>query len=230
VLIKSPVIASGSGSVAGLTLAHNRAGLYFRGRSIPVNPSSTYQVAIRAIFGNLSTAWGGTLTAAQRAAWETYAANVPIIGKLGDTLYLTGQQMYIRCNSARMQAGLSRIDDGPVTLSMDALSPVDVAATASSDALAVQFDTGDGWVDEDNAALLVYNSDMRPTSITYHKGPYRLAGKIDGDSVTPPTSPDTSLTSPFDLTTSGVFFARVLSVRADGRISPVQFIGPIPPG
>lgn len=224
-LIKSALIASGSGSVGGLTLSRNSAGMYFRARTIPVNPATAQQVEIRTILGNLAAAWQ-TLTVAQRTAWTTYATNVPIVGKLGDPLTLTGQQMYIRCNSARVQAGLDRVDAGPTTYSMDSLSPVVVECTGGSPTYTVAFNDEDEWVSEDSAALLIYGSRQFAPTVNFFKGPYRFAGGIDGDSVTAPTSPDTSISVPFVYTADNHVAFRALSIRADGRISPVQFIGP----
>lgn len=224
-LVKYLSIATASGSMGGQTASHNRGGQYLRARTVPTNPGTEQQQAIRTIFGNLATAWQ-TLTDAQRAAWKTYADNVPVLNKFGDPIYLTGQQMFVRCNSARIQAGLARVDDGPVTYAMDSLSPVVFAAADTLDLLNVTFDTGDEWVDEDGAGLLVYASIQKAPSINYHRGPYRFTGIIEGDSTTPPTSPE-AFTSLYQLDSGNVVFSRCLSVRADGRISPVQFAGPI---
>ena len=39
-LFKSAAFTQASGSVGGLTFAHNRGGMYTRARSIPVNPKT----------------------------------------------------------------------------------------------------------------------------------------------------------------------------------------------
>jgi hypothetical protein len=223
--VRFSVLADASGSLGGLTASHNRAGQYLRARVVPTDPRSGQQTSIRTILGQLATGWG-VLTAAQQQAWTTYAINVPITDRFGDPLTLTGQQMYIRNNTARIRAGLARVDDGPTTFSEDSLSAVGLSGSAAADQLSVSFDNTDGWANEDDAALLIWGSREKASSINFFKGPYRYAGKIDGDSVTPPTSPDTSLTNPFNLTQNNVFFGRAMSVRVDGRISPVQFIGP----
>ena len=180
---------------------------------------------MRTIFGNLSTAWQ-TLTTNQRDAWTTYAINVPITDSQGDPLTLTGQQMYVRNNAARVQAGLPRIDDGPTIFSLDSLSPVKIDPTAAADLYSIVFNDTDAWVTEGNAGLLIYGSRELADTINFFAGPYRFQGIIPGDVATPPTSPDTSITSLFALTEDNVIFNRVQSLRADGRISPVQRIGP----
>lgn len=223
--VRFSILADASGSLGGLVASHNRGGQYLRARVVPVNPSSGPQVEMRTIFGNLSTAWQ-TLTTDQRDAWTTYAINVPVTDSMGDPLTLTGQQMYVRNNSARVQAGLARVDDGPTVFSLDSLSPVQVDATAAADLYTIGFNESDAWVTEDLAALLIYGSRELADTINFFKGPYRFQGIIDGDVATPPTTPDTSINSVFALTAGNAIYNRALSVRADGRISPVQFLGP----
>jgi hypothetical protein len=125
-----------------------------------------------------------------------------------------------------MQAGLARIDDGPFEFALDSLSPVTIIGIESSDDLSVTFDNTDEWANEDDAALLIYTSRAKAPSINFFKGPYRFAGIVAGSGTTPPTSPDNSIASPFELTDGNKLFARVLSVRADGRISAAQRSGP----
>lgn len=223
-LIRFSIVAAASGSIGGLTASHNRGGPYLRTRTVPTDPASGFQVIMRTILGNLATAWQ-TLTDVQRDAWTTYGINVPITNAMGDTIFLTGQQMYVRNNAARVQAGLARVDDGPVVFSLDSLGPVTVDPSAGLNDMQVGFDVTDAWVSEDNAGLLLYASREKADTINFFKGPYRFTAIISGEVVMPPTSPQNVL-SLFAFTTGNVMFARVLSVRADGRISPSQFIGP----
>lgn len=84
-----------SGSYAGVTSSHNRAGQYVRNRRSPVQPVGTGRRAfIRQAFGAASTAWAG-LTGPQQAAWAAYAAAHPITDSLGQSITLTGQQSYV---------------------------------------------------------------------------------------------------------------------------------------
>jgi len=225
-LIESGLITRGSGSLGGMTLSHNRSGMYLRSRVTPVNPATAPQTVVRNAFSVLSTAWQGVLTKLQRDAWTTYAANVPVTDKLGRPLTLTGQQMYIRCNTPRLQVGLPRVDDGPIVFSHDSFTLVTVAAFDASEQITLTFDNTDDWANEDDAALLLYSGRQQALSINFFKGPYQFAGKVDGDSVTPPTSP-APMTSPFALDVGNAVFTRLFTSRADGRLSPVQFDGPL---
>jgi hypothetical protein len=223
-IYKSGIIASGSGSIGGLTFSHNRAGQYIRARSIPTDPASSEQQSARTRFSNASARWA-TLSTSQRDAWKTYALAVPIVNPLGDPVYLTGQQMYVRCNSARLAGGLTYVDDGPTVYSADSLSAVSIAASQTGLALSITFSEDDDWVDEDDAALLIFASRQQSPTTNWFRGPYRFAGSVDGDSTTAPTSPAAD-TSPFLINTGNYQYYRVFSVRADGRLSPVQYVGP----
>jgi hypothetical protein len=109
-----------SGSIAGTTSSHNRAGQYTRNRRTPVNPVGTGRRAtVRAAFSAASKGYAA-LTAAQQAAWLSYALNYPIVDALGQSIKLTGHQMYISINAQLANCG------GAVSLT----PPVSNAVTA----------------------------------------------------------------------------------------------------
>lgn len=84
-----------SGSIAGTTSSHNRAGQYTRNRRAPVQPVGTGRRAfVRAAFSASSKAWQA-LTAINQAAWVSYAASHPITDALGQSITLTGHQMFV---------------------------------------------------------------------------------------------------------------------------------------
>lgn len=84
-----------SGSIAGTTSSHNRAGQYVRNRRSPTQPVGTGRRAfIRSAFGASSTAWAA-LSAANQASWIAYAAGHPITDALGQSITLTGHQMFV---------------------------------------------------------------------------------------------------------------------------------------
>jgi hypothetical protein len=94
-----------SGSQANTTASHNRAGQYYRNRRAPVQPVGTGRRAfIRAAFGAASTGWAG-LAAANQAAWIAYANSHPITDALGQSITLTGQQMYVAIGTQLLNVG-----------------------------------------------------------------------------------------------------------------------------
>jgi hypothetical protein len=98
--------APSSGSVAGTTFSHNRAGQYTRNRRAPVQPVGTGRRAfIRGAFGAASGFWA-SLSGADQAAWISFAKDHPITDALGQTITLTGQQMFVAVNTQNQNVGL----------------------------------------------------------------------------------------------------------------------------
>jgi len=219
-LIKSGLVTQGSGSLGGMTMSHNRGGYYLRARTVPTDPASSYQTILRSYMSQLANLWVNELTPAMRAAWDLYAKNVTVLNALGDAISLSGINHYIRSNLPRLQAGLPRVDSGPTTFDLgDFTAPSAVVGTAGAPGtIDVTFDNGDDWANEDDAAMLVFGSRPQNPTINFFKGPYRYADTIDGDSVTPPTSP-ANLNSAFTLTAAQLLYSLVRVSRADGRLS-----------
>jgi len=216
---KSEVVTQASGSIGGTTYSHNRGGMYRRARAIPTNPATSQQSAIRSIFAALSAAWRDTLTAVQRDAWNTYALNTPITGTLGDPINIGGLGMYQRGNVARLQAGLTRVDDGPSTFGLpEFTAPGITSITASTGVAIITYNNADAWLDATGAAMLVSGSRPVSPAINFFKGPYRFAGTILGDDTTPPSSPQ-NVTMPFALTVGQVAHLKFNVTTEDGRYS-----------
>lgn len=215
---KSPIITQASGSLGGSTYSRNKGGMYIRSRAIPTNPGSTFQSAVRAVFAELTNAWIDELSEAQRLVWQGYANNVQLIDKLGDPTNVTGLNMYVRSNVPRLQAGLPRVDTGPIVYDLGNFTAPQFAIDTANDEVDVTFTAADAWANEDDASMLVFASRPQNVTINYFKGPYRLAGMIDGDSTTPPTSP-AAISLPFAVEAGQRIFTRVAVSRADGRLS-----------
>lgn len=221
---KSQLVTQVSGSVGGLVGSHNAGGMYFRARSIPVNPNTAEQQAVRSILAGLAAAWTTELTSDQRAAWENYAAAVPITDSLGEPRFISGLSHYVRSNVPRLQAAVARVDDGPVIYTLPSLSPVGATPDASDDDADVTFDNGDSWATAVGGYLLLYASRPQGAGINYFKGPYRYMGKVAG-AVVPPTSPAT-IALPFPVAEGDQVFFLARSSQVDGGLSsPFRFRG-----
>lgn len=217
---KSQVYTQVSGSIGGITYAHNSAGLYARGRAIPVNPNTSFQQTVRSLFATVGNAWQTVLSAAQREAWEDYAANYQVTDSLGDLINLSGVAMFTRNNVQRLQAGLARVDDGPTIFTGGPSDPtISATASAATQNITLTFDDTLPWADLDGAGLLLYVSRPQSPTINYFKGPYRFADSVDGDSVTPPTSTE-DIASPFVFVENQVLHCRAVITGDDGRLGP----------
>lgn len=217
-LIKSALFSEGSGSLGGITASRNKGGIYFRRRAIPTNPNSPQQQTIRGFVNQLSNLWGTTLTIVQRDAWETYAANVTVLNKLGDPINITGLNHYVRSNVPRLQNALPRADDGPTAYDLGDFTNPSFAYDAAAAEIDVTFDDTDDWANEDDAAMLIYGSRQQGPTINFFKGPYRVALPILGDTITPETSPFASA-APFPCAAGNRCFVFIRVSRADGRLS-----------
>jgi len=103
------------GSISGVTFQQSPYGTVARNRTIPVNPNSPAQVAIRAAMSTMSGRWSNILSNAQRAAWEAYAAATPVLNKFGDSILISGRQFFLRYNNAITRLGGAPIDTAPAT-------------------------------------------------------------------------------------------------------------------
>lgn len=176
-----------SGSIGGMTAAHNRGGYYFRQRVTPTDPSTARQNNIRGIFTSLVNAWFNTLTATERANWDMYAANTPQTDVMGQVLMLTGQQTYIRNNSPRIQASLARIDTAPTIYNNgEAIAQLNSTTAGTPNTFEVDTTAGDiegvfqlGAPASDDGDLLLYWGPSVNSSRNFWKGPYQWAAIDD---------------------------------------------------
>lgn len=215
---KSALMTQGSGSVGGITLSHNAGGMYFRARAIPVNPGTPQQEAVRADVLDLSNRWVNSLTNAQRELWNVYAANVAMPGRLGDPIFLSGLNHYVRSNVPRLQGVDPRVNSGPTIFDVGGFTAPSFALDEPNEEVDITFDNTDEWANEDDASLLVYASRPQNPTINYFKGPYRFAGQIEGDVAVPPVSP-AAIPLPFAVAPGQRVFFKVSVTRVDGRLS-----------
>lgn len=170
-----------SGSLAGNTYARNRFGDYARSWKKPINPRSSRQESIRAIVSYLAEYWHGNLTAVQRGLWDTYAAAVAMKNKLGDTIYLTGFNHFIRSNAAVMAIGGGPDVTAPTILS---LPEKDVNLVCSEENIAGQTFTftcdvaGWGPNGDPKSVISLFQGQPQLASRNFFAGPWRLMGFI----------------------------------------------------
>lgn len=208
-----------SGSIGGTVWSRNRYGAYIRNRSVPVNPATDRQVAVRNIVRALTIAWQNTLTPTQRNAWDVYASNVTWQNKLGQSVNLTGLNHYIRSNTPRLQSGSTQIDGAPNIFNLATAELALTGAAAESTQLgSFGFDDTAAWANEDDGHQYVYGGLPQNGGIKFFGGPWRLIDVIDGDAITPPVSPITP-TYPFPFAEGQRLWIRTRVSRADGRLS-----------
>jgi len=216
-------ITAMSGSIAGNTFARNRYGNYVRARTKPVNPNTTEQAKMRSSISFCTAYWHNTLTADQRTAWDNYASAVAMKNKLGESVFLSGFNHFVRSNAEAKRQALTLYADGPSTLALPEKDPTLAAALDSpTQKISVIFDDTLPWCDEDGSYMYVYMGRPQLLTRNYFGGPWKYAGKITGSSVAPPSSGDL-LDAPFTLTNGQKVFLYARIVRADGRITEQMY-------
>lgn len=214
-----PLIGEIRGSQGGTTFSRNRFGPYTRNRSVPVNPNSGRQVSVRANLAAVVEAWSNLLTETQRDAWRLYGNNVSWLNALGQPVSLPGFQHFVRAGTAHFQALVPFSLDGPVIFT---LPPADeLFASSISEAtqlISVTFDVTKAWVDEDGGMMAIHMAQPRGTGRGFIGPPMRFAGVIEGDSTTPPTSPQT-IAVPFAVAIDQNTNVGYRIGREDGRLS-----------
>jgi hypothetical protein len=199
--------------------SHNRFGQYLRAHVVPTNPASTRQSHVRDIMKMLIARWNHTLTATQRAQWAVYAAAVKVRDRLGDQIYLTAVNHYLRSNLPRSQFGSAVVDDGPAVLTLPETDPSMYFTAAEATQLAtVYFNNALDWAGETGGYLFTYCGLPMAANRHFFKGPWRACFPINGATGAPPVSPKTG-TWLWSIQTGQALWLYGRVSRADGRLS-----------
>ncbi len=212
-------IVQASGSIAGTTHARNRFGNYIRARTKPVNPKSSSQSLVRNAMAYLADRWHSALTPAQRAAWDLYAANVPMKNRLGDTINLTGYNHFIRSNVWAKTQGLTVVDAGPTTFSLPEKDPaLAITASQTTQKISVAFDDAAAWALETGAYLILSQGTPQLLTRNFFDGPWRFCDKVDGVDSTGAQTP-AEIDPVFVVTENQKIWMEARVRRLDGRLS-----------
>lgn len=148
-IVYSALVESIAGSIKGTTFQKNAYGFTVKGKPFKVNPNTNSQRNRKASFSGASVAWK-SLSNANKANWETYAATFPIPSRLNPTSNLNGFNAFTRWHNIQF------LESNAVILSNPSAAQGSISA----------FDFG---VDE-NAGVLTFN--WNPATIV---GTWRIA-------------------------------------------------------
>lgn len=210
------MVADIRGSVGGAVFARNRGGAYVRNRTIPLNPGSTRQTAVRAVFADLAVRWSDTLTDAQRQAWENYAQQVPLVNALGEPRQVSGLNMYVRANTLIVDTGGAIVDAAPTTFTVGPTITPTFAVDAATDTVDIT-DLGSFVPSAMNQVrVLVSASPSLQPGVSFFRSPFR---KIDGRLYDLAGDlPVADIPLPYPLAAGQALFLRAIAVTPDGRV------------
>lgn len=208
-----------SGSIAGTTFARNRYGSYARARTKPINPNTGFQQNVRSALSYLTTRWSQTLTADQRTAWNLYGSSVAMLNKLGETIYLSGFNHYIRSNTWLRTVGAAAVDAGPVIFELPtADTTFAITASEATQEITYTYYAGNDWASETGAYLQLFQGQPQNAQRNFFNGPWRSNSMVTGVDAAPPASPKVQAVAIAIAEGQHLWcYARIL--RADGRLS-----------
>ncbi len=216
---KSNIVSQASGSIGGSTFSRNRYGMYIRSRSVPVNPNTERQNLVKTAMGTVTQAWINNITPVQRTGWSNYAAAIALVNTLGDTYKITGFNWFVATNINRIAAGMTPVLAPPAELNRNSADEgLTISYVGTTGTATVNFTTGRAWIGEDNSAVMIQVGNPVNETVNFYGGPWKMLGKIDGDSSTAPTAPHAIVNNIGASAGQKVFFRHRI-IRADGRFS-----------
>lgn len=176
----SAVVSDVRGKIGGNVFARNKGGNYIRAFAMPLNPNSTFQQTIRNRMKSLHASYQ-SLSAARIQAWKNFAPGYPFANKVGESLPLSGQQLFLKLNGNLKAVGASIIPEPSPKTAVAALP--DAVFTATSTAVTCSTVPSAIGADE---KVIVSMSKAYPKSITAPgKSAMRQISVIDSTDTAP---------------------------------------------
>lgn len=132
------IVSEVRNKIAATVFTKNRAGASIRNRTTPINRRSVGQTSKRQQLSSLSSGWRG-LTQAQRDGWNSAAPSFPQQDNLGQTIFLTGAQLYVRCNANILLIGGTAITAAPSPASFAVLAIGVYTAVSGTGVISIAF-------------------------------------------------------------------------------------------
>lgn len=133
------VATDARGKIAGVVYSKNASGAYIRQKVSPTQSLTARRGVVRARLGGLAQYFSGSLTAAEVAAWNSFAKNNPVTDVFGRTMTLSGIQTFCRLNASILNVGGTQIDTPPANLTIIALETITLTSDASTPTLSLAY-------------------------------------------------------------------------------------------
>lgn len=168
------IVSDIRGSVGSETYSRGPGGLHVRARSNPSQPESEFRDGAQAIFSEVTKAWSGRLSEAQRQAWQVYGARYPRPNRWGVTSITSGYLAFVRANCTIKQAAPPVWFDVPPELGMLA-APIFTFAYSNGALPYFVYLYIDSSVDlQEGFVLIVSMGKSCNVGVTYYSTPWRF--------------------------------------------------------
>lgn len=212
------LVVDGRGKLGGHVAAKNRSGAYLRTKVTPVNPQTSFQTAVRNLFGSLSQAWSG-LTQQVRDGWDGAVDAWQTTNIFGNIKTPTGKNLYLRLNSLAQQAGWPAIAVAPPKAAM----PDDVITGVAFDITLDTITLTDASTDA-TVRYMVFATPSLSQGTSFVKNQLRLIEAFQASAALPATLHASYLAKYGEpLAGANVHFA-FKKVLDNGQASPLQII------
>ena len=138
IFIPGVAVSQASGRVGGTIFSRNRGGAYMRNGSIPTTVTTLFAQQIKAITAAQSQAWAG-LAEGVREQWVEWAAQNPVINRLGQSRTLSGHQAFVQINARLVYGGFAALDSPPIGAAPAPFVPVVITAEAGPSVATVAY-------------------------------------------------------------------------------------------
>lgn len=197
------IVSEVRGKIAATVFSRNKGGAVIRNRIKPINRRSVLQSTRRQVLGNLASSWRG-LSESERASWNSAAPNFPVQDTLGQTIYLSGEQMYVRFNANLVLMGEAEIQTAPTSF---AFSIFTITLTAAAGAGTVSLAFTPSPMPAGNALAVYATEPLSPGISSPNASKFRYLQTIE------PTD-----TTPVDIATAYVALFGAITTKAGEKI------------
>lgn len=168
----------GRGKLNGHVASKNRAGAYARTKVTPVNPQSSFQIAVRARLSAFSSGWRA-LTQAVRDQWDNAVGGFARTDVFGDLRNPTGKNLYTRLNQNLASVGAASIGTPPMPSGVETVT-MGTIVMAEGGAKSVAHGVGAG-----DSAIQVWATPPVSPGKGFLKNDYRLLTSFANDAASP---------------------------------------------
>ena len=188
------LISEARGKLNGTVFSRNTYGAYMRTKVTPANPQTTYQQNVRTLLTAAAQAWRA-LTATQRTAWNATATIFARRNIFGDSVPLTGFNLFVRLYRNAQTIGATPLTEPPLQTSVQGITSFTCSSSAAASSLNLAFAPAPVPT---NTAYLVYATQQLSAGISFAGGAFRHLTTL-APATTSPSDEGTAYETRFDL-------------------------------